>query len=176
MIDMEEKNRVDHGVVSTSTANSAKHTDISDSSDPEKPSEGSMDVAESAETTDPEFEYITGVKLWLATAAVTLVCFLMMLDMSIIVTVSLHNPLRALDLLMNMTGYPSNHHRLSFARRCGLVWQRVSFIKVNSHISILIIVPQINGYLSCALQPSTGKIYSNFGSKVSSTLDFSLMC
>jgi hypothetical protein len=36
----------------------------------------------------PEHEYITGVKLWLVLAAVTLVVFLMMLDMSIIVTVS----------------------------------------------------------------------------------------
>jgi hypothetical protein len=41
-------------------------------------------------TTDevPEHEYITGAKLWLVLAAVTLVVFLMMLDMSIIVTVS----------------------------------------------------------------------------------------
>jgi hypothetical protein len=36
----------------------------------------------------PEHEYITGAKLWLVLAAVTLVVFLMMLDMSIIVTVS----------------------------------------------------------------------------------------
>jgi hypothetical protein len=129
---MEEKVPGDHGVASTSTANSAKDVDISDSSDPEKTSNGSTKVAESAETTPPEFEYVTGVKLWLATAAVTLVCFLMMLDMSIIVTVSLHNPSHALDLLIHMTGYPSNHHRLSFPWRCGLVWQRVSFIKVNS--------------------------------------------
>jgi hypothetical protein len=110
MSDMDEKTRVNHGIVSMSTANSAKDVDASDSSDPEKPSDDSTKVAESAETTDPKFEYVTGVKLWLATAAVTLVCFLMMLDMSIIVTVSIHNPLCVFNLLIDMTGYPSYHH------------------------------------------------------------------
>lgn len=36
-----------------------------------------------------EYEYITGIKLWLVVASITVVCFLMMLDMSIVVTVSL---------------------------------------------------------------------------------------
>ncbi|KAF2188862.1 efflux pump [Zopfia rhizophila CBS 207.26] len=35
---------------------------------------------------EPEYEYITGFKLWLVLAAVTLIVFLVMLDMSIIVT------------------------------------------------------------------------------------------
>jgi hypothetical protein len=37
---------------------------------------------------DGEREYITGFKLFMVIASVTLVCFLMMLDTSIIVTVS----------------------------------------------------------------------------------------
>ena len=38
--------------------------------------------------TEPEWEYITGLKLALVIAAVTLACFLMLLDNSIITTVS----------------------------------------------------------------------------------------
>lgn len=62
---------------------------------------------DAAETTH---EYITGIKLWLVIASITLICFLVMLDMSIVVTVSFDNSLKALDLLINMTGCPSNHH------------------------------------------------------------------
>jgi hypothetical protein len=51
-----------------------------------KPSEASATAVEDGKT---EHEYITGVKLFLVMASVTLVMFLMMLDMSIIVTVSL---------------------------------------------------------------------------------------
>jgi hypothetical protein len=36
----------------------------------------------------PEYEYMTGVKLWLLLVSITLTVFLMMLDESIIVTVS----------------------------------------------------------------------------------------
>jgi len=89
MTGSEEKEDVDHGVISTGATGSEKDVDISESSDPEKPPDISTEVAGAAEPAEAEFEYVTGVKLWLATAAVTLVCFLMMLDMSIIVTVSL---------------------------------------------------------------------------------------
>ncbi len=85
---MEKKEHVDPGVVTTSAADSTKNFDVSGLSGPEKVADGSTKPAEAAEATDAEFQYVTGVKLWLATAAVTLVCFLMMLDMSIIVTVS----------------------------------------------------------------------------------------
>jgi hypothetical protein len=44
-----------------------------------------------------EYEYITGIKLWLVIASLTLTCFLVMLDMSIVVTVSFDNSLKALD-------------------------------------------------------------------------------
>lgn len=38
---------------------------------------------------ETDHEYISGMKLWLVIISLTLACFLMMLDMSIIVTVSL---------------------------------------------------------------------------------------
>lgn len=87
MGDMDKKEHVNTGV-STSAADLTKGFDVSSLSDPEKVSDGSTKAAEPAEAIDAEFQYVTGVKLWLATAAITLVCFLMMLDMSIIVTVS----------------------------------------------------------------------------------------
>jgi hypothetical protein len=52
-----------------------------------KPSEADATVVEDRKT---EHEYVTGVKLFLVMASLTLVLFLMMLDMSIVVTVGLH--------------------------------------------------------------------------------------
>jgi hypothetical protein len=63
--------------------------------DPSRNEMAEIDGERQSSTTDPtdpeaqpEYEYITGAKLWLVLASVTLICFLMMLDMSIIVTVS----------------------------------------------------------------------------------------
>lgn len=49
------------------------------------------------EAAETEYEYITGIKLWLVVASLTLACFLVMLDMSIVVTVSFDNSLKASD-------------------------------------------------------------------------------
>jgi hypothetical protein len=176
MGDMDKKEHVDPGGFTTTAAESTKDFDVSGISDPEKVSDDSTKPAEPAEATDAEFQYVTGVKLWLATAAVTLVCFLMMLDISIIVTVRYDYLLNALSSLIYVEGYSSYHHRFSFAGRCWLVRQRISFGKVCSHNCFLFIVTLINFITSCALQPSIGKIYSNFGSKVSSSFDFGFMC
>lgn len=95
----------DHNVTS-SPVDLDKELHTSDFPDPEKPLDRSTEIAEAAET---EYEYVSGVKLWLAVAAVTLVCFLMMLDMSIIVTVSYQSSIAALDSLTCIKGNPSNH-------------------------------------------------------------------
>ena len=60
--------------------------DVAAEVDPEKQldSSTSTDPGQPA----PEYEYTTGVKLWLVLISVTLTVFLMMLDESIIVTVS----------------------------------------------------------------------------------------
>lgn len=113
----DEKERVDHAVHAKSTTESEKDVDVSDSSDPANPSDGSTKVVEAAEaTTETEYEYVTGVKLWLATAAVTLVCFLMMLDMSIIVTVSLRHTMHNFGFTDQHKGHSSHYHRFSFAQ------------------------------------------------------------
>jgi hypothetical protein len=58
--------------------------DVEKTTNPEKQADGS---ATAAEVVEPEHEFITGIKLSLVLASVVLVAFLMMLDMSIIVTV-----------------------------------------------------------------------------------------
>lgn len=49
--------------------------------------DGNLEVVESPK--DEERKYLTGIKLFMVVSAVTLVCFLVLLDTSIIVTVSL---------------------------------------------------------------------------------------
>ena len=87
---------------------------------------------------ETEHEYISGMKLWLTVTSLTLGCFLMMLDMSIIVTVSLlfallHSCFHDLWTLMIEPGHSSNYLRLPFTKRRGLVWQRIFIAKVRSH-------------------------------------------
>jgi hypothetical protein len=53
------------------------------------PAKSGPDSSAIHEDGKPEYEYITGAKLWLVLASVTLIVFLAMLDMSIIVTVGL---------------------------------------------------------------------------------------
>jgi hypothetical protein len=73
------------GATSESTADADGEPNMSEFSNPEKPLSGGAEPVEAAET---EYEYITGVRLWLVIASITLICFLMTLDMSIIVTVN----------------------------------------------------------------------------------------
>jgi hypothetical protein len=65
--------------VSTATPEKRDHTDIS--------SEENGNTRELVEGGDKR-EYLTGVRLWLVLASVTLVAFIMLLDMSIIGTAS----------------------------------------------------------------------------------------
>jgi hypothetical protein len=79
----EEKRSVEHNVqqphmVVVGDAN----TDIT--SDPERGPESKVDPAPAVEI---EYEYITGIKLILVMVAITLGCFLVLLDTSIITTV-----------------------------------------------------------------------------------------
>ncbi|KAL3426835.1 efflux pump [Phlyctema vagabunda] len=103
---------------------SAVDTDMSRASESEKQLEGTA-----AET--DEHDYITGVKLAVVIASITLVCFLMMLDMSIVVTA--------------IPRITSDFHSLQ-----DVGWYGSTYL-----------------LSSCALQPLAGKIYTNFGTKIS---------
>lgn len=82
MMASNEKQQVENGVTSDA-ADLDKGPNTVGFSHPENPAD---DGAKAAEATDREYEWITGVKLWLVLSSLTLVCFLMTLDMSIIVT------------------------------------------------------------------------------------------
>ena len=68
-----------------------------------------------------EREYITGFKLGMVVVGVTLVCFLVLLDISIIVTVSCPTSRLAFQTLI-LLGHSRDHHRFSFFGRFRLVW------------------------------------------------------
>lgn len=58
-------------------------------SDESQPPETKADVTQPGTATGgDDWEYVTGYKLWIILSAVTLACFTMLLDTSIIVTVS----------------------------------------------------------------------------------------
>lgn len=57
--------------------------------------------------------YLTGIKLFMVITGVTLVCFLVLLDISIIVTVSLCSRLHRASL--TFVGYSSDYHPFSLA-------------------------------------------------------------
>jgi hypothetical protein len=80
----EEKHVVDSEVNEPNKPTEGLESSQGISSDPEKGADGTVIPANTSE----EHQYITGVKLFLVMAAVTLACFLMLLDTSIITTVS----------------------------------------------------------------------------------------
>ncbi len=85
----EEKLPADYEIHKTRTVAEGANVSPEVSSDPEKGAVGEVTPAGAPENTH---EYITGVKLFLVMAGVTLVCFLMLLDTSIITTVCPYSP------------------------------------------------------------------------------------
>lgn len=83
-----ENRPVGHAIYHGDTSRAADLDTQLNSSDLEKSPNSSPGETKAADT---EYEYITGIKLWLTMVAITLVCFLMTLDMSIIVTVGFVN-------------------------------------------------------------------------------------
>jgi hypothetical protein len=80
----EEKQGGNHEVHEANAAGESVEPSPEISADLEKGPEGEL---KPAHATDDDHEYITGIKLVLVMAGVTLVCFLMLLDTSIITTV-----------------------------------------------------------------------------------------
>jgi hypothetical protein len=68
----------------------------------------SEERVKAAEVISKEHEYVTGFKLSIIIASVTLVAFLIMLDTSIIATVSLHSIKRSKSTQMSL-GDPSHY-------------------------------------------------------------------
>lgn len=76
-------------VISDSATDVDNEGHVDDNSTHEKTPD---DTAKTAEAAEPEHVYISGLQLWLVMSSVTLVVFLMLLDIAIIVTVSLDAP------------------------------------------------------------------------------------
>jgi hypothetical protein len=104
------------------------HNQVDTCIEDEKP----QDAAPADETTadTQNQEYISGFKLYGVVLSVTLACFLILLDMSIIATVlqSLFFPpmLHRLMKRSALTGYPADHESISFPSRCRLVREFLS--------------------------------------------------
>jgi len=88
------------------------------------------ELASDALPATQEQEWVSGLKLFTIMTGVTLVCLLMLLDTSIIVTVFAKIFLSCLLLRSNI-GYSSHYKRLSFSSRCRLVWCCISAFKVR---------------------------------------------
>lgn len=84
----EEKRGLDNAAHQPNTVVESAKPGPEISADLEK---GADEVAKPAGAAEEEYEYITGVKLILVMTGVTLVCFIMLLDTSIITTVSSHS-------------------------------------------------------------------------------------
>jgi hypothetical protein len=104
----EEKRSVDQEAHEPHTAVERGNTSPEITSDPEKGTEGEVKPAHAVEV---EHEYITGIKLLLVMAAVTLTCFLMLLDTSIITTVCRYSLVMEHQLFAYhpVQGNPSNY-------------------------------------------------------------------
>lgn len=59
-----------------------------------------------------ERQYLTGLRLAIVLGSVTLVCFLVLLDMSILGTVSSTYEQITCHLPLTQSGYPTNHYRV----------------------------------------------------------------
>ncbi|TVY33440.1 Efflux pump [Lachnellula subtilissima] len=110
--------------------------DVAAEIDPEKQPDSSSLMADPGQPA-PDYEYITGVKLWLVFISVTLTVFLLMVDESIISPCTV-----AFSAIPQIT---SDFHALS-----DVGWYGSAYL-----LSI------------CVLQPLTGNIYSQFSSKYS---------
>lgn len=113
---------------------------------------------------DEERKYLTGIKLFMVISAVTLVCFLVLLDTSIIVTVSLSASfaINTSDASQAIPVITTHFHSLEDLGWYGSSYQiaRYSLNRVDQMIPT-------NSTISACLQPLTGRIYTNFRTKVS---------
>lgn len=103
-----------------------------------KPSASNGHVSSATEdaSTQLETSYVEGLPLLLVMGAVSIASFLVLLDTSIIATVSdlCHGAIRLEGIpsteINSFTGYSSNYFRFPLAQRHQLVWLSLSAVKV----------------------------------------------
>lgn len=127
--------------------------------------ESSLDNAKKSE--DPkeeEWEYITGFKLFAVTFMITLACFILLLDTSIVATVNNNStkfdPRKYAKINRQFLKSPL----ISTAWK---MWDGMAVVISWPSKSILFsLAKSCTNIFSCALTPMTGKIYSRFSTKV----------
>lgn len=127
----------------------------------------SLDDSTTTPAAEEEREYVTGHKLIVVIAACTMAGFLMLLDTSIVATVSLDFTSVLMPSLLITTGHSQNYQRLPLPCGYWLVWDCLPTSQVSDSI-VLIPRNTDDQPRSCALQPLTGKFYNQFDSKVKS--------
>lgn len=121
----------------------------------------------------PDTTYLTGLRLFVVILSVTVVLFLMMLDISILSTVShiITDPLfitevnkdgvystRACD---NFLGHPSNHQRLPPSRGCRLVRRSLLARQVRAHPHFPDSYPRVSKEKRCKAEGKTRRKIKN---------------
>ena len=137
----------------------------------ENPDALSKDNGHSQGNGHGEEQYITGFKLAIVMVSLTLVFFLVMLDLSIIATVS-----QALLCYLNLClDFIDGWNRLYLVSQVTfilcLMWAGTAapIFWPSVFFSCLSNIPRLlptKRRTSCSLQPLTGKLYTNFNSKV----------
>lgn len=87
---------------------------------------------EPANAAEPEGEWVEGTKLFMVITSLTFGSLLMLLDTSIVSTVSFLEEIRRIYLggyTNQNTGYPSYHYSIPLFGRCWLVWSFLPTLK-----------------------------------------------
>lgn len=131
--EMEGKHIQDTNIATNTQCYSTNEGVLQDGAESLQPAVHGADISPEApaKAEEQEFEYVTGIKLALILVSVTVVCFLMMLDMSIVTTVggSAHRLSRSYEV-NTPEGNSENHKPVPLPRRRWMVRKCVFVDKV----------------------------------------------
>jgi hypothetical protein len=112
-------------------------------------------------------QYITGFALKAVVAGLTMAVFLLMLDSTILVTVSQPCMPVSLSSTQKYQGHSEDHEQVQLTEGHWLVWQRISARNVSLSTSAKAYLHHADqSQISCAVQLPFGKIYQFYSSKV----------
>lgn len=119
--------------------------------------------------TQEDSQYVTGFKLAIIMVSLTMVFFLVMLDLSIIATVS--QALLSRSLMAFTDSFRRLYLVLPPTSILCLMWDgtvaHISWLsEFSPSVRHVLKCAELNEATSCSIQPLTGKIYTHFNSKV----------
>jgi hypothetical protein len=148
-----QSSEVAEDAIAQRTIASQPSTSSKTAGDREKGTEATL----TREKTEENLEYVTGIKLWAIVICVTLAIFLLLLDISIIGTVSyyfLPSSCSAEQDVLTISGHPAYYHRIPLSYRRWLVRRSVSVSKVKSPLKLdtTVLIPTVR---RCSLSPGS---------------------